>query len=137
MTTFIAPKPDFLPYGMWVFSDGSEVLFNRQQLPIWWRRGIGHKSERVDPSIHMPGWVVERCRFPRDGETFEEYRGHLEDRPPRQGTPTSNWDMLETILAKFHAGEDVRDYLNLRPRPHNSEAPPPRDVAGSGTRPLA
>jgi hypothetical protein len=41
MTTFIAPKPDFLPYGMWVFSDGSEVIFNRQELPIWWRRGIG------------------------------------------------------------------------------------------------
>jgi hypothetical protein len=108
MTSFIAPKPDFLPYGMWVFSDGSEVIFNRQELPIWWRRGIGHKSELVDPSIHIPGWIVERCRFAHDGETFDEYRGYQEDTPPCQWAPTSNRDMLETILAKFHAGEDVR-----------------------------
>jgi hypothetical protein len=108
MTTFIAPKPDFLPYGMWVFSDGSEVIFNRQELPIWWRRGIGHKSELVDPSIHIPGWVVARCRFAHDGETFGEYRGYQADIPPCQWAPTSTRDMLETILAKFHAGEDVR-----------------------------
>ncbi len=52
------PLPDFvpsriwLPYGVWKLSDGSEVLFSRDYLPMW--RVSSERTERLAPRL----WIM-------------------------------------------------------------------------------
>lgn len=58
-----SPLPDFvpsriwLPYGVWELSDGSEVVFSRDYLPMW--RILNERAERVAPWLWIRGIVAE------------------------------------------------------------------------------
>jgi len=58
-----APLPDFvpsriwLPYGLWKLSDGSEVLFSRDYLPMW--RISRDRTERLAPWLWIKGILAE------------------------------------------------------------------------------
>lgn len=58
-----SPLPDFvpsriwLPYGVWELSDGSEVVFSRDYLPMW--RIANERTERVAPWLWIKGIVAE------------------------------------------------------------------------------
>ena len=58
-----SPLPDFvpsriwLPYGVWKLSDGSEVVFSRDYLPMW--RISNDRTERIAPWFWIKGMVAE------------------------------------------------------------------------------
>jgi hypothetical protein len=60
------PARLWLPYGIWTYPDGSEVVFSRDYLPLW--RIAGNGVERLDPWLWMQGWVKERW-FAKETET--------------------------------------------------------------------
>lgn len=65
-----SPLPDFvpsriwLPYGLWKLSDGSEVLFSRDYLPMW--RISNHRTERIAPWLWIKN-IVEETHFANSG----------------------------------------------------------------------
>jgi hypothetical protein len=67
-----------LPYGVWVCADGRQVLFNRDYLPIWQRRGIGHYGTEADPFewVHWvrQGWFFDDGTSPLSRFTPKEVR---------------------------------------------------------------
>ncbi|MGE0769009.1 MAG: hypothetical protein AB7L90_21410 [Hyphomicrobiaceae bacterium] len=58
------PLPDhvpsrlWLPYGYWTLTDGSEVMFSRDYVPLW--RVTPEAIERLDPWLWINGIVAER-----------------------------------------------------------------------------
>lgn len=61
------PLPDFvpsrlwLPYGFWTLTDGSTVIFSRDNVPMW--KVAGGQTERLEPWTTIQGWK-ERAYFP-------------------------------------------------------------------------
>lgn len=67
-----SPLPDFvpsriwLPYGVWKLSDGSEVPFSRDYLPLW--RISNDRAERLAPWLWIKD-IMEETRFANTGTT--------------------------------------------------------------------
>lgn len=65
-----SPLPDFvpsriwLPYGVWKLSDGSEVVFSRDYLPMW--RISPNRVERLAPWLWIKS-IVEETHFASPG----------------------------------------------------------------------
>ena len=51
------PSRIWLPYGVWKLSDGSEILFSRDYLPMW--RLSNDRTERIAPWLWIKGIVAE------------------------------------------------------------------------------
>ncbi len=58
------PSRIWLPYGVWKLSDGSEVVFSRDYLPMW--RISNDRTERIAPWLWIKG-IVEEIHFASPG----------------------------------------------------------------------
>lgn len=135
VTTPRSPLPDFvpsriwLPYGVWELSDGSEVVFSRDYLPMW--RISNDRTERLAPWLWIKDIVDERhFAGPRtgiwaSGPARERAVGYLErhrifelprltDIMPHLFEPEV--DSLQDGVARLHAAQRI------------AEVPPPYAV---------
>lgn len=98
----------YLPYGVWVFANGTQILFTRSYKAIWARK-FDHLGEMVDCAI-SPKLVHHTSFMPDDitrvGELHFRSDGHMNPRSdPR-------WvERCRKIVADFITGKDVMKYV--------------------------
>jgi hypothetical protein len=51
-STVLWPMRLYMPYGKWTLTDGTEVLYNRNYQPIWWKTSAGKITSK------KPQWVM-------------------------------------------------------------------------------
>lgn len=95
-----------LPYGLWVLSDGCNVLFNRNYKPMLVRQSLATSVTVANPEWWVP-WEIQRWFFSdADAPWRARYKSYT--RAKRAACVGARM-RAETVLRFFNAGLELPD----------------------------